>query len=274
VYFDYKKNLRKEGAKQGVDMKLAEGKIVLVTGGARGIGRGVVEVFSAHGAHVVVLDTNEKEGREVAHAAQVVANRKSVAYHLDVSDPVIIPLVMDRIVEEFGRIDVLVNNAAVIRNHDILDFPLDEWREVFRVNVEGVFLCSQAAARKMIERNSPGVIINISSCAAQKADLRHSAYSASKAAVVSLTRSLALELGKFGIRVNAILPGATGSTDMLQNVFNNVPGIELELIKRTTLGKLATPQDQGNAALFLASDLASHITGEYLIVSGGEFMNA
>lgn len=254
-------------------MKLSDGKVVLVTGGARGIGRGIVDVFSQHGAYVVVLDINDEDARKAAQASESACGRKSISMHLDVANPNNVRQVMDAVVDEFGCIDVLVNNAAIMRNHDILDFPLEDWRDVFRINVEGVFLCSQEAARKMVELKTGGVIINISSCAANKADRRHAAYSASKAAVITFTRILALELGQYGIRANAVLPGATGPTDMLQSVFDNVPGIEQELISRTTLGKLATPQDQGNAALFLASDLASHITGEYLIVAGGEFMN-
>jgi NAD(P)-dependent dehydrogenase (short-subunit alcohol dehydrogenase family) len=178
------------------------------------------------------------------------------------------------VVRTFGGIDVLVNSAAVMRNHDIVAFPLEDWRLVFQVNVEGLFVCCQSVARQMIAQGRGGSIINISSCAANKADRRHSAYSASKAAVNSLTRNLALELGPYGIRANAILPGATGPTKMLESVFAEVPGIREELIAKTVLGKLATPRDQGNAALFLASDLASHITGEYIVVSGGEYMNA
>lgn len=255
-------------------MKLADKKVVLITGGAQGIGRGIVEVFSEHGAHVVVLDINEQGAAEVAELASKARGRRSMALGLDVGDPKNVQKVVEKVVSEFGRIDVLVNNAGIMRNHYILEFPIEDWRAVFRVNVEGVFLCSQATARKMVELGTGGVIINIASCSANKADQRHSAYSASKAAVISFTRILALELGRYGIRANAILPGATGPTPMLQSVFENVPGIEKDLISKTVLGKLADPRDIGNAALFLSSDLASHITGEYLVVSGGEFMNA
>lgn len=255
-------------------MRLLDGKVALITGAAGGIGRGIAEVFGEHGAHVVVLDVNMQDAGVVVDAIHACGGRESLALRLDVTDPENIAAVTDRVVESYGRIDVLVNNAAIIRNHYILDFPLADWRDIFRVNVEGVFLCSQAAARQMVKQGTGGSIINISSCAANKADRKHAAYSASKAAVITFTRILALELGQYGIRANAILPGATGPTAMLQNVFDQVPGIREELIAKTTLGKLATPRDQGNAALFLASDLANHITGEYLIVSGGEFMNA
>jgi NAD(P)-dependent dehydrogenase (short-subunit alcohol dehydrogenase family) len=139
--------------------------------------------------------------------------------------------------------------------------------------MEGTFLCSQAAARAMIKQGTSGCIINIASASARKADRKHAAYSATKAAIVGFTRILALELGEYGIRANAILPGAT-LTGMLENVFEKVPGIKQELIDKTVLGKLGDPRDQANAAVFLASDMASHITGEHLIVSGGEFMNA
>lgn len=254
-------------------MKLADEKVVLVTGGAQGIGQGIVEVFSEHGAHVVVLDINQQQATEVAELAEKRSGRRSMALRLDVGDPNNVQEVVDKVVSEFGCIDVLVNNAGIMRNHHILEFPIEDWRAVFKVNVEGVFLCSQATARKMVELGRRGVILNIASCSANKADQRHSAYSASKAAVISFTRILALELGQYGIRANAILPGATGPTPMLQSVFENVPGIEKELISKTVLGKLADPRDIGNAALFLSSDLASHITGEYLVVSGGEFMN-
>lgn len=255
-------------------MKLAEDKVVIVTGAARGIGKGIAEVFGEHGAHVVVADVKDEDAKQVVEAISSAGGKKGLAVHLDVTDPKNVQQAVDRVVKEFGRIDVLVNNAGIIRNHYIVDFPLEDWQAIFKVNVDGVFLCTQAVAKQMIKQGYGGAIINISSCAANKADRKHAAYSASKAAVINFTRITALELGQYGIRANAILPGATGPTDMLQNVFDQVPGIEEELISKTTLGKLATPHDQGNAALFLASDLASHITGEYLIVSGGEFMNA
>jgi NAD(P)-dependent dehydrogenase (short-subunit alcohol dehydrogenase family) len=170
-----------------------------------------------------------------------------------------------------GRMDILVNNASIHRAYKIIDFPLREWERVFSVNMTGVFICAKQAARIMINQRS-GVMICISACSARKADDMHAAYSSSKAAQIEFNRVLALELGSYGIRTNCILPGAT-ETDMLKDVFASVPGLRESIISKTTLGKLAVPRDQANAALFLASDLASHITGEYIIVSGGEFYN-
>jgi NAD(P)-dependent dehydrogenase (short-subunit alcohol dehydrogenase family) len=259
--------------KESTPVKLLENKVALVTGAARGIGRTIAEVYAQQGAHVVVSDIIGDGARAVADDINTADSPKAIAIHLDVTDPDNVQRAIDQTVAEFGRIDVLVNNAAILRAHYIIDFPLQDWQTIFRVNMEGTFLCSQAAARQMIGQGQGGCIINISSAAANKADPKHAAYSASKAAIVCFTRILALELGEYGIRANAILPGAT-ETEMLKGVFEGVPGFREVLIGRTTLGKLATPRDQANAALFLASDLASHITGEYLVVAGGEFMNA
>ncbi len=255
-------------------MKLLEGKVALITGGASGIGYGIAEVFCEHGAHVAILDSDAQRLPAAVAELRPAAGQQVLGLAVNVADPEAVADALQRVVDALGDVHVLVNCAAVMRNYDIIDFPLEEWRRVFQVNVEGVFLCSQLFARQLIRQGTGGSIINISSCAANKADRKHAAYSASKAAVITFTRILALELGAHGIRANAILPGATGPTQMLESVFAQVPGIREELIGRTVLGKLATPRDQGNAALFLASDLASHITGEYLIVAGGEFMNA
>jgi len=254
-------------------MKLLENKVALVTGAAKGIGRAIAETFAENGAHVVVVDIIGEGTKEIADRINSKGAPKAIAVILDVSNPKEVESAFEQTIREFGKIDILVNNAAILKAHLIIDFPLKDWQDVFRVNMQGTFLCSQAAIRLMIKQGKGGCIINIASASARKADRKHAAYSSSKAAIICFTRILALELGEYGIRANAILPGAT-LTEMLQDVFNKVPGIREELIAKTALGKLGDPQDQANAALFLASDLASHITGEYLIVSGGEFMNA
>jgi NAD(P)-dependent dehydrogenase (short-subunit alcohol dehydrogenase family) len=257
-------------------MKLLENKVALVTGGARGIGRAIAEAYAEHGAQVVVADLNGDGAQTVAQTINATASdggSTAIAVTMDVSNLDEVQQGLARAVAEFGRIDILVNNAAILLADTIIDCPLENWQAVFKVNMEGTFLCSQAAARKMIEQGDGGCIINIASASARKADPKHAAYSASKAAIICFTRILALELGEHAIRANAILPGAT-ETEMLQDVFDEVPGIREVLIGRTVLGKLGDPRDQANAAVFLASDMASHITGEHLIVSGGEFMNA
>ena len=254
-------------------MKLLKNKVALVTGAAKGIGRAIVETFAENGAYVAVADIIREGAQEVADRINSKGSPKAMAVTLDVSNQKEVESAFERTIREFGKIDILVNNAAILKAYLIIDFPLKDWQDVFRVNMQGTFLCSQAAIRIMIKQGKGGCIINIASASARKADRKHAAYSSSKAAIICFTRILALELGEYGIRANTILPGAT-LTEMLQDVFDKVPGIREELIAKTALGKLGDPQDQANAALFLASDLASHITGEYLIVSGGEFMNA
>lgn len=254
-------------------MKLLRNKVALVTGAAKGIGRTIAEAFAENGANVVAADIIDEGAKEIAGRINSKGAPKAIAVTLDVSNPQEVESAFEQTIREFGKIDILVNNAAILKAHLIIDFPLKDWQDVFRVNMEGTFLCSRAASRIMIKQRKGGCIINIAAASARKADRKHAAYSSSKAAIICFTRILALELGEYGIRANAILPGAT-FTEMLREVFDKVPGIREELIAKTALGKLGEPQDQANAALFLASDLASHITGEYLIVSGGEFMNA
>lgn len=254
-------------------MKLLKNKVALVTGAAKGIGRAIAETFSENGAHVVVADIIGKGAKETADRINSKGALKAMAVTLDVSNPKEVESAFEQTIREFGKIDILVNNAAILKAHLIIDFPLKDWQDVFRVNMQGTFLCSQAAIRLMIKQGKGGCIINIAAASARKADRKHAAYSSSKAAIICFTRILALELGEHSIRANAILPGAT-MTKMLQDVFDKVPGIREELIAKTALGKLGDPLDQANAALFLASNLASHITGEYMIISGGEFMNA
>ena len=251
--------------------KLLTAKVALVTGAGRGIGRAIAETYADHGAHVAVADILEADARAVAEGINAAGGPKAIALPMDVTDPEQVRQGVDVIVAEFGRIDILVNNAGIHRGHLIVDFPLEDWDAVFAVNMRGTLLCSQAAVRHMISQGGGGCIINMSSASGKKPDTKGAAYCASKSAVIGFTRVLALELGKHGIRANAVLPGAT-DTKMLREVVDRVPGLMDELVARTALDKIATPRDQANAFVFLASELASHITGEQLVVAGGEFM--
>lgn len=251
--------------------RLLEGKVALITGAGRGIGRAIAEAYVEHGASVAVTDVDETQARAVVDGLGEETGARSLALHLDVADPDSVDRAVNRTVETFGRIDVLVNNAGIHLGHLLVDFPLDDWEQVFAVNVRGTFLCSRAAARQMIAQGEGGCILNMASASGKKPDPKGGAYCASKSAIIGLTRVLALELGEHGIRANAVLPGAT-DTRMLRDVVARVPGLMDQLRAKTALGKVATPRDQANAFVFLASDLASHITGEQLVVSGGEFM--
>ncbi|MCJ7660497.1 MAG: SDR family oxidoreductase [Anaerolineales bacterium] len=250
---------------------LLSDKVALVTGAARGIGRAIAMAFAEHGAHVAVADLLLDGGQAVTREIDDAGGPRAIALHLDVPDPESVRLAVAAVVVEFGRLDILVNNAGIHRGHLIVDFPLDDWEAVFAINVRGALLCSQAAAKQMITQGEGGCILNMSSASGKKPDQKGAAYCASKSAIIGLTRVLALELGQYGIRANVVLPGAT-DTQMLREVVDRVPGLMDELVTRSLLNRIATPRDQANAFVFLASDLASHITGEQLVVSGGEFM--
>ena len=253
-------------------MRLLEGKVALITGAGRGIGKTIAEIFVKQGAKVVVGDINEEWANNLATALNKKKDSTAAAVSLDISDPKSVDLAVQTSLDTFNQLDILVNNAGIYRSHQFLKFPLKDFDLVYRVNVRGTFLCSQAAAKQMVKQEKGGSIICIASASGKKPDPGGTAYNSSKSAVIGLTRMMALELGEFKIRVNCILPGAT-DTEMLRDVFEAEPGLKKILEERTPLGKMAQPEDQANAAVFLASDLASHITGEQLVVSGGEFMD-
>lgn len=253
-------------------MELLKGKNAIVTGAAQGIGRAIAAEFYNQGANVLLTDINEELGIAAIQSISSKRKNKIIFRKMDVTSSEDVTGAFEYASSQFGQVDILVNNAAILLAHEVKDFPLDDWKKVFNVNMTGTFICSQVAVKQMIEKHIKGCILNIAAASSRKADAEHSAYSASKAAIIEFARVLALEVGKYGIRVNSILPGAT-ETEMLKGVFEKVKGLKEEIISKTVLGKLGQSKDHANAAVFLCSDMASHITGEYLIVSGGEFFN-
>jgi NAD(P)-dependent dehydrogenase (short-subunit alcohol dehydrogenase family) len=253
-------------------MKLLEGKVALITGAGRGIGKAMAQIFVSQGAKVLVGDIKKEWVIETANEINAQTPGSAASVVLDVSDPESVQKAISMAVEKFNKLDILINNAGIHRSHPFIEFPLADLELVYDVNVRGNFLCSQAAAKQMISQGHGGGIIRISSASGKKTEPRGTAYNSSKSAVIGVMRVMALELGKYGIRANCILPGAT-DTEMLRGVFEAEPDLKKILEERTPLGKMALPEDQANAAVFLASDMAAHITGEQLVVSGGEFMD-
>jgi len=244
-----------------------KGKVCLITGGAAGIGRATAERFAEEGATVVIADLNEEVGRATAEAIG------ATFYRVNVADRAAVQAWVDDVVAKSGRVDVLVNNAGVLRDSTLVkvkdgelvkqmseaDFDL-----VIAVNLKGVFNCTQAVAPYMI-RQGGGVILNASSIVGLDGNFGQTNYVATKSAVIGMTKVWARELGRAGIRVNAIAPGFT-ATEMVASMPENVlAGMKA----RTPLGRLGEPRDIANAYLFLASDEASFITGEVLRVDGG-----
>ncbi len=250
---------------------LVEDKVAIVTGAAQGIGQSIAEALAEHGADVVVADLQLEKAEAVAKGITTNTGRRAIAVHVDVSSKASVERMVRAAVGAFGRVDILVNNAGIHRPHLIVDFPEEDWDAIFAVNAKGPFLCSQAVAQQMIRQGRGGAIVSVSSASGKKPGRKESAYCCSKSAIIGLTRCLAMELGEHGIRANAICPGAT-DTQMLRDVCASVPGLFEELKSKTVLGRIATPRDQANVIVFLASDLAGHITGESILVTGGEVM--
>jgi NAD(P)-dependent dehydrogenase (short-subunit alcohol dehydrogenase family) len=243
-----------------------DNKTVLVTGAARGIGAGIAEGFLEAGAAVAMLDWN---GPEVeAKAASFQRLGRVLAVVGDVSNEAQVEAAIERTAGEFGRLDVLVNNAGIEVVGTLPEYTSADWDRQVGVNLKGVFLCSKYALPHL--RKQRGSIVNISSVHAFVSYPGTSAYDASKAGVLALTRTLALDHGRDGIRVNAICPGYI-DTPMLSDWLATLPDPAenmRQVLRFHPLGRIGVPRDIANAVLFLASDLASFITGATLVVDG------
>ena len=249
---------------------LLKDKISIITGAAQGIGFAIARMYSEQGATVVLFDMQEDKVKEAAAVIEKSTGNKTVGMAVNITRKAEVEAAAQKVVEMFGRIDVLVNNAGVIKHALILEMDEKDWDWIFEVNVKGTFLMTQAVG-KIMKAQKKGKIVNISSCSGKKPTLEEGAYCSSKSAIIGLTRVTALELGVYGINCNAICPGATDSV-MLRTTIVTSPEIEREWIEKTALKKLGQPEDQAKVAVFLASELSDHMTGEALIVSAGEIM--
>jgi len=235
-----------------------EDRVALVTGGANGLGRAIVDAFLAKRAHVAILDLVESSRPD---ALSIVG---------DVADPQIAAGAVARAIERFGRLDILVNDAASYPDAPLVEMPIDEWRRVFDVNVTGPFATTQAFARHALERGGGGAIVNITTGSVRSPRPDGGAYSASKAALETLSKVAALELGPRGIRVNVVSPGyidVRGWSDAFPDRASD--DLRARLVDAIPLGKAGRPPDVASAVLFLCSDEAAHITGAVLDVDGG-----
>jgi len=241
------------------------GKVAIVTGGGRGIGRAIALGLAGAGVSVVLTSRTQKEVEAVAEEVSKVGGRaRAVVTDLTINEQ--LENLVDGAVKEFGRIDILVNNAARSFLRSLLDLREDGWDKVFNTNVKAVWLLSRAVARKMIEQKG-GRIINITTVGAEKAELGMAAYGCSKAALKMLTRCMAREWAQYGINVNAVGPGLT-RTDFSKPIWSN-PEVAKHVASMIPKGRLAEPQEIVGAVLFLASDAANFITGHTIYVDGG-----
>jgi len=241
------------------------GKTVIVTGGGRGIGRAIALGFAQAGANVVVCS---RTNAEIDAVAEEIRNKggKALAVATDLTVHEQLENLVDTTVKEFGRIDILVNNAARSFLRGLLDLREDGWDKCFNTNVKAVWLLSRLVARKMMEQKG-GKIINITTVGAEKAEAGMAAYGCSKAALKHLTRCMAREWAQLGINVNAVAPGFT-RTDFSKPIWSN-PDVEKLICQAIPKGKIAEPEDIVGAVFFLASAAADYITGDTIYVDGG-----
>jgi NAD(P)-dependent dehydrogenase (short-subunit alcohol dehydrogenase family) len=248
--------------------KRLNGKIALVTGSRRGIGRAIALEFASAGADIVLCDNVTGDDKLKEAAAEIEkTGRKGVAVSADISKKSDVEEMVNRAVARFGKIDILVNCAGVwIPGQNLIDCPENNWDKVIDVNLKGTYLCCQAAGKVMVKQRS-GNIINLSSKVGLEAGTGAGAYSISKAGIIMMTRQLALELAPYGIRVNALAPGIV-KTDFNKDLWQGTePG--KKLARGVPLGRLAEPEDIARAALFLATNDSSYITGAVLPIDGG-----
>ena len=260
--------------------KVLQDKIAIVTGGAQGLGAAICRRLADEGCHVVVADLNLEGAEQTAAEIAAQTGRRTLATKVDVTDEAQVEAMVDRAVEEFGRLDILVSNAGILIAEAVDEFPAEKWRAVMNVNLFGRFLCLKHAARVMKARGS-GVIIQINSKSGKKGGYKSSAYSASKWGGIGLTQSIALELAEHGVRVNAVCPGDLLDSPLwvnsLYRQYAKRWSITEEEVRQKYLGQVpmkrgCTYDDVTNLIVFLASDQASYMTGQAVNVTGGQEM--
>lgn len=247
-------------------MNLLEGKTAIITGAALGIGKAIALAFAENGCDVAVCDI-DLEAAEATAAHLSTMGRTAKAYAVDVADPKTVANVTDKIVDTFSRVDILVNNAGITRDGLIVRMKEADWEAVLAVNLKGCFNFIKAVSGPMMRRRA-GTIISIASIVGMMGNAGQANYSASKAGVIGLTKSVAKELASRNITANAIAPGfiTTRMTDKLTEAQRNT------MLAQIPLKRLGSPDDVAHAALFLAGPLARYITGQVIVVDGGMLM--
>lgn len=244
-------------------------KVALITGGSRGIGAATALRFAENGAHLAISYlTREAEALKVVAGARALG-RRAIAIQADVSSLADVRALFDRTLDEFGRVDIVVANAGIWTGGEVEALDEQTWQRTIDVNLKGVYLCCQFGAQQMKLQRS-GSIVTVSSTAGQRGEAFHSHYAASKGGIISFTKSLASELGPFGINVNCVAPGWV-DTDMSAVPLRDRRGLD-QIVKDIPLRRVATADDVAGPILFLASDLARHVTGEVVNVNGGSVL--
>ena len=260
--------------------RVLEDKIAIVTGGAQGLGAAICQRLALEGAHIIVADLNLQGAQEAAAEIVDETGRQAIAVEVDVTDEAQVEAMVQRAVDRFGRLDILVSNAGILIAEAVDEFPAGKWRAVIDVNLVGYFLCAKHAARVMKQKRC-GTIIQINSKSGKKGSYKNSAYAASKFGAIGLTQSIALELAEFGVRANAVCPGNLLDSplwvDSLYAQYAKKWGITEEEVRQKYIDQVpmqrgCTYEDVANTVVFLASDQSSYMTGQAINVTGGQEM--
>ncbi|MFP3356907.1 3-oxoacyl-[acyl-carrier-protein] reductase [Planococcus citreus] len=248
-------------------MSKLTGKTAIVTGASRGIGAAIARRFAEEGANIVVNYSGSQDKAEAVVAEIEQAGGKAIAVKANVADADAVKVMADTAMKEFGSIDILVNNAGITRDNLMMRMKEDEWDDVINTNLKGVFLCTKAVTRQMMKQRA-GRIVNIASIVGVMGNAGQANYVAAKAGVIGLTKTTARELASRGITANAVAPGFI-TTDMTEKLGDDV---QSSMLAQIPLARFGAPEDVANAALFLASDEASYVTGQTLHLDGGMVM--
>ena len=245
---------------------MPKGKVALVTGASRGIGRSIALLLASSGARIVAVDVNEEGTTALVEEIKALGG-EAVGVQGNVTQAADAENMVDKAVEVFGRVDILINNAGITRDGLLLRMKEEEWDAVLNVNLKGAFLCTRAVAKVMTKQRY-GRIINIASVVGQMGNAGQANYCASKAGIIGLTKSNARELARRSITVNAVAPGfiATDMTDALPEK------VKQELLAQIPLERLGSSDDIAHAVLFLAAETSAYITGQVIAVNGGMYM--
>jgi len=248
-------------------MMILEGKVALVTGASRGIGRAIALELAQAGAHVAInYSGNEEAAQQTAEEVQKFG-RKAIVLRANVGESEAVNEMVKTVIDEFGQLDILVNNAGITRDNLLMRMKEEEWDDVININLKGVFNCTKAVTRQMMKQRS-GRIINISSVVGALGNAGQANYVAAKSGVIGLTKSTARELASRGITVNAVAPGFI-DTDMTAALPED---IKESLMKQIPLARLGAPEDIAKVVSFLASPAGAYMTGQTLHVDGGMYM--